>query len=122
MKSNILSIIHGQFIFKIILVCATNYYGSDCKTPCGQCKGDDVCDSVTGHCPNGCKPHWTGLGCDGKYATQLKQWTIQILICDFLYTDYLFYTKRTNSRFNQHAFYKYHPYSKQIKLKKMLKH
>ena len=66
-------------------MCATNYYGSDCKTPCGQCKGDDVCDNVTGHCPHGCKPHWTGLGCDGKYATQPKQWNIQILICVFIY-------------------------------------
>ena len=49
-----------------ILVCAPHYYDNDCNTPCGQCKGDDVCDNVTGHCPHGCKPHWTGLRCDGK--------------------------------------------------------
>ena len=45
--------------------CAPHFYGSDCNTPCAQCRRDDVCDSVTGHCPNGCKPHWTGPWCDG---------------------------------------------------------
>ena len=49
-----------------MLVCAPHYYGHDCNTPCGQCRGDGVCDSVTGHCPIGCKPHWTGLKCDGR--------------------------------------------------------
>ena len=50
----------------MIVVCVSHYYGSECNTPCGQCRGDDVCDSVTGYCPHGCKPHWTGVRCDGK--------------------------------------------------------
>ena len=51
----------------IFVVCSPHYYGSDCNTPCGKCRGDDVCHNVTGQCPNGCKPHWTGTRCDGKY-------------------------------------------------------
>ena len=47
-------------------VCPPHYYGSDCSIPCGYCTGDDVCDYVTGHCPNGCKPHWNGTRCDSK--------------------------------------------------------
>ena len=50
----------------IFVVCSAHYYGSNCNIPCGQCTGDDVCDNVTGHCPNGCKPHWTGPTCDGN--------------------------------------------------------
>ena len=50
----------------MVLVCVANYYGRDCNTPCGQCRGNDVCDNVTGHCPNGCKQHWAGTRCDGK--------------------------------------------------------
>ena len=40
--------------------CVPRYYGSDCNTPCGQCREDDVCNSVTGYCPHGCVHH-TGL-------------------------------------------------------------
>lgn len=54
----------------ILLACTPGYYGSDCNTPCGRCLGDDVCHNVTGYCPNGCKQHWMGLRCDGKYSTK----------------------------------------------------
>ena len=50
-------------LFKVCILC---YYGNDCNTPCGQCKEDDVCNNVTGECPRGCKPLWTGPRCDGK--------------------------------------------------------
>ena len=46
-------------------------YGSDCNTPCGQCRGD-VWNNVTGHCPHGCKPNWNGKKCDGNYILTLK--------------------------------------------------
>ena len=49
----------------MIVECSPHYYGSDCNTPCGQCTGDDVCNNMTGHCPNGCRQHWTGQNCDG---------------------------------------------------------
>ena len=55
----------------IMLVCAPHYYGNDCSTPCGHCRGDDVCNNVTGHCPHGCTRHWQGLKCDGKYMITL---------------------------------------------------
>lgn len=46
-------------------VCSPYYYGIDCITPCGHCRGDDVCNNVTGHCPLGCKQHWVGSKCNG---------------------------------------------------------
>lgn len=52
-----------------IIVCTPHYYGRNCNTPCGQCEGDGVCDSVTGNCPNGCKQHWTPPNCEGKETT-----------------------------------------------------
>ena len=55
----------------MFLVCSAHFFGSDCNTPCGQCIGDDLCDSVTGHCPHGCQLHWTGPRCDGRYKTNL---------------------------------------------------
>ena len=54
-------------LFFFNLECLPNYYGSDCNTPCGQCRGDIVCNNVTGQCPYGCKPYWTGPKCDGRY-------------------------------------------------------
>ena len=55
-----------KWLRQCLLVCSPHYYGSDCDIPCGQCRGNDVCHNVTGHCPNGCKQHWTGPRCDGK--------------------------------------------------------
>ena len=49
-----------------ISVCSPYYYGFNCNAPCGQCSGDGACNNVTGHCPCGCKPHWSGGKCDGK--------------------------------------------------------
>ena len=49
-----------------IVACDQYYYGPNCNTPCGHCRGDDVCNNETGHCPNGCKPHWMGPECNGK--------------------------------------------------------
>ena len=47
------------------IVCSPYYYGSDCNTPCGQCRGDDVCNNATGDCPQGCEPRWVGSKCNG---------------------------------------------------------
>ena len=49
-----------------IAECHSRFYGSDCATPCGQCKGGDVCNNVTGYCPRGCKQHWIEPRCNGK--------------------------------------------------------
>ena len=56
----------------LFIVCPSYYYGSDCNTPCGQCRGNDVCNNVTGLCPRSCQPHWQGSRCDGK----IKQFSI----------------------------------------------
>lgn len=48
-------------------VCPANYYDSDCNTPCGHCRGNDVCSNITGHCPNGCQSQWQGDRCDGTF-------------------------------------------------------
>nr|XP_022307661.1 uncharacterized protein LOC111113661 [Crassostrea virginica] len=37
--------------------CPTGYYGVHC-TPCSHCRGSGVCNTVTGYCRQGCKPHW----------------------------------------------------------------
>jgi hypothetical protein len=47
-------------------VCRAEFYGAECSTPCGQCKTGDVCNNVTGVCPNGCQEHWNESRCDGK--------------------------------------------------------
>lgn len=56
-------------LYKVNLfsVCRDQYYGSDCNTPCGHCKDDDVCNNVTGHCPRGCRKQWMGNRCDGRF-------------------------------------------------------
>lgn len=54
-------------IFIFFLVCSDHFYGSDCNTPCGHCKNNDVCDNVTGLCLNGCHNHWNGNKCDSKF-------------------------------------------------------
>ena len=60
-----------KFCVYFLVVCASDYYGLDCNKQCGQCSGDDVCNNVTGYCPHGCKPHWNGTRCDGKYLADL---------------------------------------------------
>lgn len=49
--------------------CSIYFYGRNCNKPCGHCRGNDPCDSVTGHCPNGCQNQWTGDRCDGTNET-----------------------------------------------------
>ena len=49
----------------MIKICVPKFYGHDSNTLCAQCRGDDVCNPVSGECPRGCKQHWAGLNCDG---------------------------------------------------------
>ncbi|KAL8605912.1 hypothetical protein ACOMHN_059702 [Nucella lapillus] len=39
--------------------CHGHTYGQDCAAKCGQCRGGQTCDPVTGHCSAGCQPGWT---------------------------------------------------------------
>ena len=55
-----------SFIVIIEHFCRPYFYGSNCSTPCGQCKGSAVCDDEFGYCSLGCKPHWIGSRCDGE--------------------------------------------------------
>lgn len=69
-------------LYKVNLfsVCRDQYYGSDCNTPCGHCKDDDVCNNVTGHCPRGCRRQWMGNRCDGRFnGGNVIQKTFKIL-------------------------------------------
>ena len=34
--------------------CSNGFYGN-CKTACGNCVNNAVCDKTTGNCPGGCK-------------------------------------------------------------------
>ncbi|KAK3580424.1 hypothetical protein CHS0354_035467 [Potamilus streckersoni] len=43
--------------------CPDFYYGRLCNTRCSNCKEDDACDKVTGHCPRGCRIGWLGPKC-----------------------------------------------------------
>lgn len=62
------SVVYQQYILLhvFVLVCSDHYYGIDCKTPCGHCKNNGVCDKGTGSCPNECQNHWQGVRCDSK--------------------------------------------------------
>lgn len=64
------SVVYQQQILLnvIVLVCSDHFYGTDCNTPCGHCKNNDVCDKGNGSCLNGCQSHWQGEGCDGNYG------------------------------------------------------
>ncbi|XP_076448634.1 uncharacterized protein LOC143285262 [Babylonia areolata] len=44
--------------------CPRYLYGQDCGQHCGHCKNDDVCNVVTGNCPDGCDDGYDGLRCD----------------------------------------------------------
>lgn len=48
-------------------VCSERFYGNDCNTPCGHCSDNDVCNNVTGVCPNGCRNQWIEDKCDGEF-------------------------------------------------------
>lgn len=72
----------NKIIFLVcILGCSEHFYGLDCNTPCGHCLNNDVCDNVTGRCPNGCQNQWTEDKCDGGF-----KWffiSCQMKICVF---------------------------------------
>ena len=44
--------------------CYDGYYGPDCAVRCGNCKDNQVCDSITGWCDAGCSLGFRGLRCD----------------------------------------------------------
>lgn len=50
----------------LLLVCKDGYYGVKCTEMCGACIGN-VCNQLTGNCPDGCTDNWTGKNCDGMY-------------------------------------------------------
>lgn len=58
---------HGYLNLGFFSVCGDQYYGSDCNTPCGHCRNNDVCNNVTGRCPRGCQNQWSGYRCDGRF-------------------------------------------------------
>ncbi|XP_070205136.1 scavenger receptor class F member 1-like isoform X2 [Littorina saxatilis] len=43
--------------------CDNKTYGRKCSESCGQCKGRQPCDRVTGSCITGCQPGYTGQLC-----------------------------------------------------------
>ncbi|KAH3866399.1 hypothetical protein DPMN_029461 [Dreissena polymorpha] len=43
--------------------CNDGKYGDACLQDCGSCANDDVCDHVTGRCPNGCSDGWLNDTC-----------------------------------------------------------
>lgn len=48
LKIRILCVILSHFrIFILFTVCSPHYYGNDCNAPCGQCRGDDICNNTT---------------------------------------------------------------------------
>lgn len=69
-------------------VCSPYYYGIDCITPCGHCRGDDVCNNVTGYCPLGCKQHWVGSKCNGTTLIFFFYTCFQNLRKPHFYLDY----------------------------------
>ncbi|CAD5121783.1 DgyrCDS10260 [Dimorphilus gyrociliatus] len=59
------------------------YYGPKCDIPCGHCRYDISCNSVTGECPDGlCDFNWTGGKCDKQIEATacLKELGLQLFI------------------------------------------
>ena len=50
--------------------CSDGYWGSSCKTMCGQCETGDICDKTTGHCTQ-CEIGWELPSCTGRYSVHL---------------------------------------------------
>lgn len=73
------------------LVCTDGFYGSECKTVCGPCKDNDVCDKVSGRCPNGCQIHWTGDRCDGQCLMFRQHITCPIYTIFRIYLTFCWY-------------------------------
>ena len=44
--------------------CPDFQYGVNCQFTCGHCENDETCDPVTGVCPSGCVPGFTGISCN----------------------------------------------------------
>ncbi|PVD25283.1 hypothetical protein C0Q70_15783 [Pomacea canaliculata] len=47
-----------------VWVCEGGSYGADCNSSCGHCKDNAPCDPISGNCPDGCAPGYTGDRCD----------------------------------------------------------
>jgi hypothetical protein len=48
------------------LVCTVGSFGENCSQEC-HCKDGDICDPVTGYCPNKeCEPGWKGDACNSS--------------------------------------------------------
>ena len=47
--------------------CEDRFYGTECTESCGHCSDDDVCDKLTGHCPNRCQSDFKPPLCQGIY-------------------------------------------------------
>lgn len=49
--------------------CPRFTYGKGCFQRCGNCANGATCDHVTGTCPEGCMPGYTGNKCDKGQIT-----------------------------------------------------
>ncbi|XP_017773532.1 PREDICTED: uncharacterized protein LOC108560479 isoform X2 [Nicrophorus vespilloides] len=51
-----------------------NVFGSNCVDKCGNCKDNEQCHYVTGHCPNGCKKSYLEPFCNERqYCKDVKR-------------------------------------------------
>ena len=58
-----------RMILSIVLVCKPGFYNrtSNCTDRCGHCRDNTACDSESGRCPGGCKPHFKDPVCQGTF-------------------------------------------------------
>ena len=62
------------------IACESGKHDENCVEDCGNCKSGDVCDRVTGHCPDGCQAGWwTDMCKEGKSYQNIK------VVCVLLY-------------------------------------
>lgn len=65
------------------LACEFGYYGLGCNQECSTfCKKSRYCNSISGHCKDGCKSGWQGLDClEGQfvYMLSLNRYIVKIV-------------------------------------------
>ncbi|XP_052282064.1 protein draper-like isoform X1 [Dreissena polymorpha] len=50
--------------------CETGKFGIDCSLECGNCINNTFCNNISGRCPDGCDPGWTGQLCNIECANK----------------------------------------------------
>lgn len=63
-----------QYFTWYFVECIDSKYGLDCSQSCGHCNKNKQCHHISGMCPYGCDPGYTGSQCiRGKHFLYQKK-------------------------------------------------